>query len=294
MAGPLGSLALSAIMAVPGLTGSSGARAEAQPPVRIVSLNLCTDLLLVHLVARERIAALSILAADPSVSAIAARTAGLALVRGEAEAVLAKDPDLIVTSAYASPATVAILRRLGRRVVTLPLAGSFEGIRDSIRTLAAAVGEPERGAEMIASFDERLALLKTGDDHRPTAVAVEIGSLVATSGSLLDEAMRWVGFANGTASRRLGPGNRLPLEVLVADPPDLIVLANNAQEFRTAAADNLRHPALKALLQRQHHVVLPLPAWLCGSPHVLASVAQLAAARRGLMAKRPRDGGAPP
>ena len=62
-------LAASAAILAP-LTGravpSSAPAPAATPPRRIVSLNLCTDQILLDLVPRDRIAALSELVADPA------------------------------------------------------------------------------------------------------------------------------------------------------------------------------------------------------------------------------------
>ena len=262
------------------LLGGAAAHAESiSAPRRIVSLNLCTDQILVDLVPRERIAGLSFLAADPSVSAVARHVAGIPTLRGEAEEVLATDADLVVSAAYSTPATLALLRRLGRRVVVAPLASSFQDIRSVIRVLAEAVGDEPRGETMIADFDRRLQALQARDPRRPTALALQVGSLVSSGGSLVDEAMTWVGLDNDAGRRTLGRGGRLPLESLIAAPPDLVVLANDPGEFRTAAADNLRHPALKALLAGKPHISLPLPTWLCGSPSILTAVERLASAR---------------
>lgn len=260
------------------------ARAEvAGKPGRIVSLNLCTDQILVDLVAPQRIVALSFLAPDPSVSAIAGRVKGARTVRGEAEEILSLDADLVISVTYSTPATISILRQLGKHVVTTPLATSFADIRTSIRTLAEATGDPERGEALIEDFDRRLQTMKPGDESRPSALAVQVGSLVSSSGSLLGEALDWVGLRNDAATRVLGRGGRLPLEALVADPPDLIVLANDPAEFRSAAADNLRHPALQALVDRRPHLILPLPTWLCGSPAVLEGMQQLSRAREDVV-----------
>ena len=79
---------------------------------------------------------------------------------------------------------------------------------------------------------------------------------------------------------------RLPLEVLVATPPDLIVLSSAAEEYRTVAADNLRHPALRLLRQRQASLELPWQLWLCGTPHIADVVARLAKARAGIETQR--------
>ncbi len=279
--------AVIAVLALAVLTNAP-AIAEATRPTRIVSLNLCSDQLLVDLVPRERIAALSFLAADPTVSAVAARVTGIPVLRGATEEVLALDPDLVISAAWSTPATLDLLRRLGRRVVTTPLASSFADIRASIRTLAEAFGETGRGEALIDDLDRKLETHAARDPHRPTAVALQIGSLVSSGGSLLDEAMRWVGLANDAGTRRLGRGGRLPLEALIASPPALLVMANDPDEFRTAAADNLRHPALARLLARTPHLSLPLPTWLCGSPSILTAVERLADARAALLRETAR------
>jgi iron complex transport system substrate-binding protein len=288
-AGALGAL----IAALVGVTAAHAADTAARAkPQRIVSLNLCTDVLLADLVPRDRIAAVSFLGPDPQVSAAAKHLAGWPTIRGEAEEVLALDADLVLTIKGARPQTVDLLRRLGRHVVTIPPASDFSGIRSAITAIAQAVGTPEKGAGVIARFDATLARAAaisaaTGDaaDRRPTAVAVQVGNLVSGQGSLVDEALAAAGFDNIAASRPLGAGGRLPLEALVARPPDLVVLANDPAEFRTAAGDNLRHPAFRALLLQSAHVLLPLPAWVCGSPAIADAVVTLAEARARLVAR---------
>jgi iron complex transport system substrate-binding protein len=73
--------------------------------------------------------------------------------------------------------------------------------------------------------------------------------------------------------------------VLLADPPDLIVLSSGAEEYRTALADNLRHPALRLLRRRQASIELPWRHWLCGTPHVVEAVERLAEARARIGAR---------
>ena len=127
---------------------------------RIVSLDLCTDQLLVELVDRARIAAVTHLAADPTVSAIPEKARGIPITRGAAEDVLRYDPDLIL----AGP-----VRRLGQRRPAAPA-------RPQRRRRAAAAGprrrahrrahgrrrrsaRSARARRMIADFDRRLARL---------------------------------------------------------------------------------------------------------------------------------------
>jgi iron complex transport system substrate-binding protein len=259
--------------------------ARAEPPRRIVSLNLCTDQILVDLVGRERIAALSHLASDPALSAIAEEARGLVTIRGTAEEVLARNPDLVLTIAGSTPATVSLLERLGNRVLAVPLANDFDAIRSITRTIAQAVGEVQRGEQLLASFDARLAAGAPADARRPSALVYQLNSLASGPGTLVDAMLTAAGFRNLARELQLGPAGRLPLETLVANPPDLVVLATAPDAFRTIAADNLRHPALAAVLAERPHVLLGMADWLCGTPRAARAVEALAGWRRALPAQ---------
>lgn len=278
----LASIVLSLLLAVAG-----GGPAIAAKPSRIVSLNLCTDQLLIDLVPPERIAALTDLAVDRNVSAIADRAQGLRLIAGAAEEVLALDADLVLASPFAATTTVDLLQRLGRRVVLVPFATDFDGIRATVRQVATAVGEPERGEAVIAAFDTALAAARPGGSRHPTALVYQVNGLVSGTGTLADAALKAAGLVNQAESVPLASGGRLALESIVVNPPDLMVLAQGMHTYRTVVSDNLRHPALAHLMRRTASIELPMPLWLCGSSRVADAVALLAAARSRLTAVAP-------
>lgn len=259
--------------------------AVSAPPQRIVSLNLCADQILVDLVAPARIAALSYLADDPRISAIADRVAGIALTRGEAEAVLGFEPDLVIAGTYSTPATLALLQRLGRRVETVPLASDIDGIRTLIRRIASVVEEPTRGEALVAAFDRRLAAVAAAipvTAQRPTALVYQVNGLASGPESLADAVLAAAGFENLTRRTSLGSGGQIALESVLADPPDLLVLTGPVDEYRTAVAANLRHPAIAALRTDRASLVLPWRHWLCGTHHVAAAAESLSEAARAL------------
>lgn len=267
--------------------GFAVSQAEAGQPRRIVSLNLCVDQVLLDLVPRERIAGLSFLAADPSMSMMAREAEGLPAVRGSAEEILALDPDLILAGEYTTAATVDLLRRLGRRVEIVPMASSFDGIRRVVMLVGGLTGETDRADALVKAFDQRLAEVKARavvrSEALPTrAVAIQVNSLASGEGSLVDEVLREAGFENVARSRKLGPAGQLPLESLIADPPDVIVRANSSADFRTVLADNLRHPAFRALDASRPSVTIPMNEWLCGTPRIVDAVERLAVAREQL------------
>ena len=187
---------------------------RAQPaPARIVSLDLCTDQLLVELVDRSRIAAVTHLLGDVSVSAIPEKARGLRITHGGAEDVLRYDPDLVLAGPYGVSATVSLLRRLGRNVVVVPQPPDLDGVRASVRVVAAAIGEQPKGEALIAEFDRRLSRLAPPAGPPPTAVIYQIGGTVSGPGSLANAALAAAGFRNMSADYRLTRGGQVPLEI---------------------------------------------------------------------------------
>ena len=69
----------------------------------------------------------------------------------------------------------------------------------------------------------------------------------------------------------------------MADPPDLVVLANSPDEFRSTVGDNLRHPAFADVIANRPHMQIAMPLWLCATPKIAEAVEELAVMRRALL-----------
>lgn len=266
----------------------AGSASAAEPPRRIVSLNLCADQLLMLMVPRERVAALTYLAGDPDVSAMAGTAKTYASVRSETEEVLAYDPDLIIDGDFTARLTADLLTRLGRRVERIAMSADIAGIRINVERVAVMTGSEAAGRRVLADFDGRLAAAEAAPgERRPTALVYFAGGLVAGEQTLADAALTAAGFSNLAKERGVIGLGAFPLEALIATPPELLVLGNGADEYATVAADNLRHPALARLLDRIAHVSLPPNLLVCDTPHVIAAIERLAEARRRLNGRGP-------
>lgn len=232
---------------------------------------------------RASIAAVSYLARDPMLSPMAEQARQIPVVRGQAEEVLQLDPDLVITSPFSTRATVDLLRRLGRRVVLVPLAQDIEGVRNGLRQVGAAIGSGPDAERMIAAFDQRLAKFEARrSDQQPSALVYGIAGIASGPGSLADSALRAAGLVNAAASLRLDAKGALPLELLLARAPDLLVLGTLPDDNPTVQADNLRHPALTRLQARIANVHVPQNLLFCATPHVADAIALLIGARAGL------------
>ena len=113
--------------------------ALADGPTRIVSMNVCTDQLLVELVDPERIASISYLAADARSLAIADRVQGLHLNHGAAEEIVALHPDLIVTSQFAFLPRPPCSSDLDTSWSSSPWPRIWKTSRTNLQTLGAAL-----------------------------------------------------------------------------------------------------------------------------------------------------------
>jgi iron complex transport system substrate-binding protein len=255
--------------------------AAATPPQRIVSLNVCIDQILVDLVPRERIAALTHLATDPLSVAVPDQAIGIRQTRGTAEAVLAVDPDLILAGAWTTTATVHLLRRLGRRVEIVEQPDTIAGVRDIIGRIGTLVDSKAAADRLVADLDRRLAAVAPPEGPRPRALVYQPNDYVSSTESLIGEALARAGFADGAASLRRARSGRVAIETLVLAKPDLLVLATGPTTYKTAVADNLRHPVLADIAARTQTIVIPWPLWLCGTHHIATAVERLAAARGG-------------
>ena len=228
-----------------------------------MSLNLCTDQLLV-LLAPEKVAALSPLARDPTLSFVAARAASLPIVRPSAEAVLRLHPDLILAGPYGAQATVALLESEGLPVHRIVLPRTFPAIRAQTRRVALLLGVPERGAALVRAMDANLAAVHPPPRPR-TAIAWEPRGFTEGPATLMGAILRAAGLTN------LSDGNRVGPEALMRLAPDLLVVPK-APYFPSLATDLLQTPALTSIPRR----ALPPALTLCAGPFTTQAVSMLA------------------
>lgn len=257
--------------------------ADAAPPERIVSINICGDLLALSLAPRERIASVTFLAADPIISPVAELAEGVVLNYGKAEEVLALNPDLILAGRYTARATVTLLERLGFAVLELDVAESMEDARVQIRAVAGAMQLADAGEVMIASLDAHLEASRA-DTGRERPLAVVYGPNGFTlgprslSGSLIDIA----GFDNMAAGAGILRVGHLPLEQLLLAEPDILIIENENNGAPAMATQILAHPALQSLRRRITVAEIPRPLWSCPGPWLADAFSRLAAARASL------------
>ena len=259
------------------------AQAQARPN-RIVSMNLCTDELLMRIVDPARIAGITYLSQQPvnaplGLDAIAAK---LAVNHGLAEEVIKLQPDLVLTGSFTTTTASALLRRLGYNVVTFDPENTLADMRANIRKLGALVGEPARAEQVIADFDARLAALQAQipSGEKPIFADIGVNNFISGDATLYAEVVNAGGYR--TLGQALGyDGYRnIPLEQVLTMRPALISTATPWTTPPSMSTMALAHPALRTLLARTPSVSIPERYTTCGAPSLLGAVEILVEARK--------------
>ncbi|OAH25195.1 ABC transporter substrate-binding protein [Methylorubrum populi] len=256
---------------------AAGATGTNEAPVRVVSMNLCADELVLRLADRAQVLAVTYLASDPRGSTVASEAAGVPVTRGLTEEVVALRPDLVIAGAFTTRTTVGMLRRVGSPVLELGVPTDLDGVRAQIRQVAEALGYPERGEALIADLDAKLATVIPST--RPLrALVMRPNAFTVAPGGLGDALIRAAGLVNVAAEIGRDRFGQVPLEAAALADADLIVVDEGAPGLPSLADTLLHHPVFRALAGKGRTVSIPNRFWTCPGPQVAEVVARLGAA----------------
>ncbi|MGB3500389.1 MAG: ABC transporter substrate-binding protein [Mesorhizobium sp.] len=262
------------------VAGAACAEDAAAPPERVMSLNVCTDQLAMLLAAPGQLMSVSELARDPGLSFNWKEAAAYPANKGLAEEVIAAKPDLVVTGQFSLHNTTLLLRRLGYRIEEFTYTQTVETIPGELRRMGQLLGASERAEAMAQSFEGDLAAIRDRKCETPvTAIAYEQNGIASGSGTLIDSAMQSAGVTNLAATMGFSGMASFPLELLVKNAPQIIILPDALSDAPSLADQIATHPALASLAGRALEIHLPRGSTACGGPFVIEAVKALAVAR---------------
>jgi iron complex transport system substrate-binding protein len=251
-----------------------------KPPERVISLNLCTDQLLLLLADPSTIVGLSQLASDCANAPLCDMARHYPAIRTNAETILSLKPDLVVTGTSTLPVTLLAAKSVGTRLEMFGPADSLADIPASIRRMAKLLGVPERGEILVKAFDERLAHLSSPlFPDAPEAVIYAANGFVTGANSLPDDVLRHAGFRNLSTDTGRKWMQAMSLEKLISAQPDLLVLDRSGPGTSQAQA-LLDNRALERAFHGTRRLNVPTSLWLCGLPQTLDALEELAKARK--------------
>ena len=255
----------------------SSPQASSERPMRIVSLDYCSDQYVLKFADPDQILAVSP-DAEASFSFMRDAAAGVPTVRPVAEDVLILKPDLVVRSYGGGPNISAFFERAGIPVLQVGWVSSIDGegpgsIPFLIQEMADGLGQTERGEALVAEYRDRLGRLQARKPEQ-SALYLTPSGYTTGEGSLAHEMLLAAGLTNFQDQPGWQP---LPLERLAYEEPDLVAAA---RFYEPASYPNvwsaLRHPIARAQLAQPDTVSIQ-GAWVsCGGWYMMNAVEALA------------------
>ncbi len=234
----------------------------------IVSLNPCLDAILVEIAAPDQVLGLSHYSRDSSGSSIPADVARrYGVTGGTAEEVIALQPDLVLASIFLPQPTRIALERAGLKVATFGSPATVAESAAQVREIAALADQAERGEALVANISA--PPLPSGQPI--SALLWQPGEIVAGERTLVAELLQDEGFASHAAARGLRQADMVTLESVLADPPQVLLVAGDAP--------GQRHPVLAQGVSATHIAAFDPSLLYCGGSTIPKARARLRAIR---------------
>ncbi len=244
-----------------------GTAAGAGGAERVVSINLCTDQLAMMLARPGQLLSVSYLASDPMSSVMVEAAAAYPANRGRAEDVFILQPDVVVAGEWTTPATAAMLERLGVRVERFPLAKSPDEIAAVLRRMGAVLGQEAEAERQASAFLANVARLRAERAAAGRAALYGANGFTSGSESLSTLILDLAGYDNIAAELGRASGGYLALEDLVLAAPDRVVTGRRFPGT-SRSEEIIDHPALAGLAPQSEADA----GWVCGLPQILSAV----------------------
>ena len=248
-------------------------------PQRVMSLNLCTDQLVLQMLPPERIASVTYLSRGPDTGRPAVDASRVPVNYGTSEEVLAEHPDLVIAGTTSTFAARALLKQAGIPLLELPAAENFADIRSLTRTIGRAVGEEEKAESLLRRMDATLAELQKSALANPiTVVAWDGGGNVPGPATLFDAILTAAGAVN--VATRLNQntlyGNyaSFDLEQLVALNPELVIYGGSGNGRQDQVHQQVQHRLVRKLFAGRQ-ITYNETLFRCGLPQSAEAAEQL-------------------
>jgi iron complex transport system substrate-binding protein len=250
--------AVAALMLMNGVSSAAGLP-------RIVSMNVCTDQLVLSLADPQQILGLSRYSRDMGESFAAGEAQRFPILSGGAEDVLMLKPDVVVASLYDKRSTRDLLRQHGLHLVDFSVPRNLDEVKAQIRQMGDVVGHPDRAAAEIARLDAAIARARQAAAQKPYRVLpLSRRGWVSGSDSLESSLLSAAGLSNAAGEVGVSFGGYVPLETIVKLRPDFIVVSQAGERAEDEGRAFLLHPALEHFYPPQKRIVIPQRLTVCG------------------------------
>jgi iron complex transport system substrate-binding protein len=242
-----------------------GATAFAADLPRVVSMNVCTDQLLLSLADPAQIVGLSRYSRDRWQSFAAGEARRFPILSGGAEDVLVLRPDVVVASLFDKRSTRELLKANGLRLAEFSVPRNLDEVKAQIREMGDIVKHPDRADAEIAKLDAAMAQARRAVVEKHYSVLpLSRRGWVSGRDSLVSSLMSETGLFNAAGSLGVESGGYASLEAIVNLKPDFLLVSDGGDRADDDGSAFLLHPALERFYPPAKRIVIPERLTVCG------------------------------
>ena len=238
-------------------------------PKRILTFAMYTDQIVLGLVTSDHLVGINTLLDDPVLSNIIpiAKKITKKIGNPSAEEVLSMKPDLVIVSDWTQAEKIQSMRDLGLKVVSVKSPETIQDVKEAVSQVAAAIGEPEKGRQLIGMMDKKLTEIrektsKIKPEQRKNIVLLSLMTAYGGTGCAYDDACREANVINGIAAAGLKNGQQLTKEMLIKINPDIMLLpvytGQGSYDTQAFIDSYLKDPSLQTVKAiKDKHLIYP-------------------------------------
>jgi iron complex transport system substrate-binding protein len=230
---------------------------------RIVSMNVCTDQLVIALADPGQIVGISRFSRD--VSWAVGGISRYPILSGDAEDVLVSRPDIVVASLFDKRSTRELLKNHGVHVAEFAVPQNLDEAKVQIRAMGDIVGHPDRAAREIDRLDAAIVRARQMvADKRYSVLPLSRRGWVSGRDSFVSSLLTETGLFNAASDFGVGTSGFASLEAIVNLKPDFLLVSQAGDHAGDDGQAFLLHPALERFYPPARRIVIPERLTECG------------------------------
>jgi len=233
---------------------------------RIVSLNACTDELLLQLALPEQIAGVTRFDHSPRSQEVLNQNSHIVRMSSDVESIIKMNPSVVLAGPFSNPLLINQLKQLNIPIVNLPVPRNWIELEEAVEQVSVLLKRPQAGEALQKKIRELSRFQGRTQWQGKRAVFWSAAGHVSGKNTFEDTVLTTLGMMNISAVDGYA---FLSIEDLIELRPDVIIVTQNPAFKDSWSHETLFHPALKKALPQLEYLHIPEEAVSCASEYTV-------------------------
>jgi len=257
-----------------GLWSSVFSPFSAQGAERVVSLNACTDELLLQLALPEQIAGVTRFNHSPQSNEVLNQNPHIVRLSSDIESIMKTNPSVVLAGPFSNPLLINQLEQLNISIVHLAVPVNWSELEKAVGQVSVLLKRIPTGEALQKKIRELSRFDGQTRWQGKRAVFWSAAGHVSGKNTFENTVLTTLGLINASDTEGYA---FLSVEKLIQLKPDVIIVTQNPELKNSWSHETLFHPALKKALPQIEYLHIPEEAVSCASEYTVEVVGKLIA-----------------